>query len=134
METTSKTRRTRRYDSNAYRFIFPALRYAQSQFRPQAPPGATLREADAHITGQELVQGIRSYAHEQFGMLARTVFNSWGIFATEDFGNIVFELIERGEMKKTEDDCLEDFCDVYDFEEAFDDQSVIDVSRAFSRP
>ncbi len=125
MTTTTKTRK---YHPNAYRFIFPALRYSQELFRQSAGQGMT----DAHITGQELSHGIRLYAQEQFGMLARLVFNRWGIHTTEDFGKIVFELIERGDMKKTEDDCLSDFCDVYDFEEVFDDQYIVDVSRAFS--
>jgi len=132
MTTTSNTTIRRRYDSNAYRFIFPALRYSQNLFRHPPAAGVHFSEAEAHISGQELVNGIRQYALEQFGMLARTVFNSWGIFTTEDFGKIVFELIESGDMKKTDDDRLEDFCDVFDFEEAFDDQYVIDVSRAFS--
>lgn len=133
MKTTSKTTTRRRYDSNAYRFIFPALRYAQNLFRQSPAPGAAFSEAEAHITGQELVYGIRLYAQEQFGMLARTVFNSWGIHTTEDFGKIVFELIESGDMKKTEDDRLEDFCDIFNFEEVFDEQYVVDVSRAFSQ-
>ena len=133
MTTTSNPTHRRRYDSNAYRFIFPALRYAQDLFRQPPAPGAALPEADAHITGQELVYGIRLYAQEQFGMLARTVFNSWGIHTTDDFGRIVFELIESGDMKKTDDDRLEDFCNLYDFTEVFDEQYVVDVSRAFSK-
>jgi uncharacterized repeat protein (TIGR04138 family) len=129
MTTTAKSQK---YHPQAYRFIFPALKYSQDLFRRPSAPGMKISEAEAHISGQELVHGIRLYAQEQFGLLARLVFNRWGIHTTEDFGKIVFELIEQGEMKKTEDDSLGDFCDVYDFEEVFDGQYIVDVSRAFS--
>ncbi len=129
MTTTAKTQK---YHPQAYRFIFPALKYSQDLFRRPLGSDLNFTEAEAHISGQELVHGIRLYAQEQFGMLARLVFNSWGIYTTEDFGKIVFELIESGEMKKTEDDALGDFCNIYDFEEVFDEQYIVDVSRAFS--
>ena len=54
------------------------------------------------------------------------------VHTTEDFGRIVFELVERGEMKKTDQDSLDDFCDIYKFDEVFDEQYIVDVSRAFS--
>ena len=86
----------------------------------------------AHISGQELLEGIRELALERFGLMTRAVFHSWGIHSTDDFGRMVFELIERGEMKKTEGDQLSDFLDVYDFTDAFERQYPIDVSRAFT--
>jgi uncharacterized repeat protein (TIGR04138 family) len=66
-----------------------------------------------------LCEAIRQYAVEEFGYLAKSVLNSWGIYKTRDFGNIVFNLIEIGRMKKTREDRLEDFDDVYDFDAAF---------------
>ncbi len=89
-------------------------------------------EKQVHISGPELLEGIREYALEEFGLMARTVFHCWSIHTTEDFGRIVFDLIERGEMSKTDGDQLSDFSDVYDFEEALDNQYRINVSRAFS--
>ena len=86
----------------------------------------------AHITGPELLEGIREFALEQFGLMARTVFHCWSIHATDDFGRMVFDLIERGEMRKTDSDQLSDFSDVFDFEDALDNQYHIDVSHAFS--
>lgn len=133
MTTTSHTTNARKkYHPNAYRFIFPALKYSQERFRQPEIFGGEPVDSETHISGQELVHGIRLYASDQFGLLARTVFNSWGIHTTEDFGRIVFELIDRGEMKKTEQDSIHDFCDLYDFEEVFDEQYIVDVSKAFS--
>ncbi len=73
-----------------------------------------------HISGQELLEGIRAYALEQFGPMARTVLNYWGIRDTTDFGKIVFALVEAGLMQKCEEDSIEDFRGGFDFQEAFD--------------
>ncbi len=120
-----------RYHQNAYRFVFEALQYTQERLDRKRQTSEA-DEVDAHISGQELLSGIRDLALEQFGMLASTVFRRWGIRATEDFGRIVFELVERGEMRKTDRDQLSDFCDVFDFEETFDNDYTIDTGRAFS--
>lgn len=72
-------------------------------------------EESLHVTGPELLAGIRELGLRRFGLLARDVFAYWGIKSTRDFGCVVFELIERGEMRKTDDDQLEDFDDVYCF-------------------
>lgn len=118
-----------RYHPNAYQFIFSALRFTQEKL------GRAKYEEiggdEAHISGQELLEGVRGLALRQFGLLSQTVFHQWGIEHTEDFGRIVFELIERGEMKKTDRDHLSDFFDVYDFETVFDHEYVIDTNRAF---
>lgn len=118
-----------RFHPNAYRFMFAALRRSQQNLGRSQAHGPD--DDRAHISGPELLEGIREYAQEQFGLLARTVFHCWGIHSTDDFGRMVFELIERGEMRKTENDQLADFFDIYDFTEAFDRQYPIDVSRAF---
>ena len=119
-----------RYHKNAYQFVFQALQYTQERLDRKRSMSEE-DEDEAHISGQELLSGVRDLALEQFGMLARTVFKRWGIRATEDFGRIVFELVERGEMRKTDRDQLSDFCDVFDFEEAFDHDYAIDTSSAF---
>ncbi len=69
------------------------------------------------MSGQELCEAIRRYALEQYGYLAKNVLNSWGVHSTSDFGNIVFNLIEIKQMKKTSNDRREDFDDVFDFDE-----------------
>ena len=113
---------------NAYRFLFAALRRTQDNLGRAQASG----DEQAHISGQELLEGIREYALEQFGLLTLTVFHTWGIYTTDDFGRMVFELIERGEMRKTDQDHLADFSDLYDFEEVFNQQYRINVSLAFS--
>jgi uncharacterized repeat protein (TIGR04138 family) len=104
-----------------------------TQERLSRPQASGPDDESAHITGQELTAGFRDYASRSFGMLAATVLRSWGIRTTEDIGRIVFELIDRGEMKKTERDQLSDFSHLYDFDEAFVEDYVIDVQKAFRR-
>ncbi|MCA8987561.1 MAG: hypothetical protein KDA78_07970 [Planctomycetaceae bacterium] len=118
------------YHHNAYEFVFDALRYTQDMLdRGRLQEG--MSEESAHISGGELLEGIRLMALERYGLMTQSVFASWGVNTTEDFGKIVFDLIERGEMKKTERDSLSDFCNVYDFQEAFNRDYLIDVSEAF---
>ena len=73
-------------------------------------------EPERHVTGQQLCGAIRSLALEQYGYMAKCVLNSWGVHQTGDFGNIVFNLIKIGQMKKTDHDKLEDFENVFDFD------------------
>ncbi len=73
-------------------------------------------ESERHVTGQQLCGAIRSLALEQYGYMAKCVLNSWGVYQTVDFGNIVFNLIKIGQMKKTDRDKLEDFENVFDFD------------------
>ncbi|MDT8341415.1 MAG: hypothetical protein RQ751_07880 [Longimicrobiales bacterium] len=73
-----------------------------------------------HISGRELAEGVREVALERFGLMARTVLNHFGIRSTGDVGEVVFALVESGVLVKQEDDHLEDFQDVYDFEEVFE--------------
>ena len=120
-----------RYKFDAYLFVFEALRYAQVVLglgRPcDSEPAAALepeegeeeRGPQRHVTGQELCEAIRRYALEQYGYMAKTVLNSWGIHCTGDFGEIVFSLIRIGKMRKTREDRREDFDDVYCFDNAF---------------
>lgn len=73
-----------------------------------------------HVTGQELSEGCRRRALELYGPLARTVLEYWGITSTEDIGEIVFNLIEAKQLTKTDQDCKQDFKNVFDFVEAFE--------------
>src|SRR2546429_1947139 len=72
-----------------------------------------------HVTGPELLDGVRRYALKEFGPMVITVFDNWGVRSCEDIGNIVFNLIGAGVFGKTEEDSIEDFKNVYDFKEAF---------------
>ncbi len=102
-----------RYHRDAYAFVREALDYTQK--RVGRANGGKLR----HVTGQELLEGIREFALQQFGPMTLTVFEEWGIRQCSDFGEIVFNLIEAGVLSKTESDSRADFAQGYDFEEAF---------------
>jgi len=100
-----------RYAAQAYYFIFDALDYTIQRMRKMR-----------HVTGRELLEGIRLYATEHFGFLARTVLGEWGVRSTADLGEIVFNLVSAGLLSRTEKDTRDDFEGVYDFEEAFDSE------------
>lgn len=111
-----------RYAYEAYEFVFQALDHTQKQLGRVAPPdpGGGELSADSvhHVKGFELVEGIRSLALQEFGLMARTVFHMWGIHQTVDFGRIVFNLVEADLMSSTPEDSLADFEEVFDFQEA----------------
>ncbi len=107
-----------RFHADAYRFIFEALNHTQKVL--DRPATEDYDDERAHISGRELMIGVKDLALERYGLLASNVFAHWGVRSTADFGRIVFEMIERGEMRKTERDQLSDFIDVYDFDEALD--------------
>jgi uncharacterized repeat protein (TIGR04138 family) len=73
-----------------------------------------------HITGKELIDEIIDRALEEFGYMARTVFAEWGITRTDDIGEIVFIMVENGVLSAREEDSLDDFKGVYDFETVFE--------------
>lgn len=102
-----------RYDRAAYLFVREALEFTQK--RVQRAAKGRLR----HVTGQELLEGIRAYALEEFGPMAKLVLNEWGIHTCEDFGEIVFNMVDAQVLAKTDQDSREDFRDGYDFDEAF---------------
>jgi uncharacterized repeat protein (TIGR04138 family) len=102
-----------RYARDAYVFLRDSLDFTTKQ--QKKIKGATVR----HVAGPELLEGVRQYALREFGPMVMTVFSSWGIHCCEDIGHMVFNLIEAGVFGKTEEDSLEDFKNVYDFETAF---------------
>jgi len=103
-----------RYDKGAYHFMRRALDHTLKQVMESESI-----QTGRHVSGQELCDGIREFALEQYGPMAMTLLNNWGIRSTEDFGEIVFNLVEYGVFGKTEKDSREDFKTVFDFEEAF---------------
>jgi uncharacterized repeat protein (TIGR04138 family) len=128
----------RRYRLDAYMFVFEALGYAQDVMgmgtESTSEPIAEIVEEDdeldgpqRHVSGQELCEAIRRFALQQYGLMAKTVLGSWGIHKTGDFGEIVFNLIRIGRMRKTPHDRREDFDDVYDFETALREEFKIQM-------
>ena len=102
-----------RYHRDGYIFLRDALDFTTKQ--QKKVKGVSVR----HVTGPELLDGVRQYALKEFGPMVMTVFDSWGIDSCEDVGHMVFNLIGAGIFGKTEQDSIEDFKNVYDFEEAF---------------
>ena len=102
-----------RYPREAYHFVRDALTVAQRML------GRKEEGDESHLTGQELCEAIRIHALHQFGYLALTVLHAWGVRETDDFGEIVYNLIDVQLMNKSETDRREDFHAVYDFEQAF---------------
>jgi uncharacterized repeat protein (TIGR04138 family) len=102
-----------RYQRDAYVFLRDALDFTTKQ--QKKIKGATVR----HVTGPELLGGVRQYALKEFGPMVLTVFDNWGIHSCEDIGNMVFNLIGAGIFGKTEEDSIKDFKNVYAFDEAF---------------
>lgn len=102
-----------RYDEHAYFFLRDALEHTIKLFsKPVEGP-------KRHVSGQELLEGIRQYAIQEYGPMAKTVLNRWGIHETADFGALVFNLVDKGVLGKTDEDKPEDFENGYDFNEAF---------------
>ena len=95
-----------RYAIEAYVFVFEALPVAQE-----------LAGVERHVTGRQLLDGILELARRRYGRLAKAVFTSWGVKTTDDFGAVVFNLVDAGLMSKTEDDTIEEFRAVYSFDQ-----------------
>ena len=102
-----------RYQLDGYIFLRDALDFTTKQ--QKKVKGVSVR----HVTGPELLDGVRQYALKEFGPMVMTVFDSWGIRSCEDIGHMVFNLIAAGVFGNTEEDSIEHFKSVYDFAEAF---------------
>jgi uncharacterized repeat protein (TIGR04138 family) len=102
-----------RYPYDAYRFVREALDHTQKTATKDT------RGRPRHVTGQELLSGIREHALAQFGPMAMTVLAEWGIHRCSDFGEIVFNMVENELLAKTDKDSRADFASAYDFDEAF---------------
>jgi uncharacterized repeat protein (TIGR04138 family) len=96
------------YPIEAYLFVLEALFHTRKKLK-----------REKHVSGQELLEGIRDLALSRYGSMTKMVFEHWGIKRTIDFGKIVFNMVYEKILSKTKDDKLDDFNDVYDFDEAF---------------
>ena len=112
-----------RYPIDAFHFVRRGLDYTvhRTHKNPERLP-----ENQRHVSGRQLSQGLREFAIEQYGALARTVLQRWRINRTEDFGRVVFAMVEGGLMQATEADTVRDFDSVFCFDEAFDTSIRLD--------
>ena len=103
-----------RYAKRAYYFVRQALDHTLNHVKQQHASNSP------HVTGKELLEGIREYALDQYGPMAKTLLDAWNIKCCRDFGDIVFHLVEAGVLGKTDNDSPEDFAEGYNFKEAFE--------------
>lgn len=124
------------YPQNAFEFVRQGLEHtARIHHGVQtpahtdgSPDGTAVQEAaeddttssGRHVSGQQLCLGLKDLAIRKYGRLARLVLSRWSIRRTDDFGRIVFAMIDAGLMRKTDSDRLDDFSNVFDFEDAFE--------------
>jgi uncharacterized repeat protein (TIGR04138 family) len=114
---------TSQYPPQAFVFVQQGLDYTVRRIHGPPPEERGVDPAacgSRHVSGAQLCQGLRDYALDRYGLLARAVLRRWHIHRCEDFGRIVFAMIEAGIMQKTEEDTLRDFEEVFDFDQAFD--------------
>jgi len=111
-----------RYREDAYIFVMEALEFTQKKYK-----------CTKHVRGEEMLQGMKELLLNKFGPMTLTVLKHWGINNTEDFGNIVFNLVENRVLSKTEDDNIEEFRDGYDFGEVFDSGYRKQLAKKISR-
>jgi uncharacterized repeat protein (TIGR04138 family) len=118
-----------RYAYEAYEFVFAALTHTQKMLGRNPAASDPVKEEEYHVSGQQLLLGVRDLALREFGLMARTVFRLWGINQTDDFGEIVFNLVEANLMSKTSQDDRRDFHAVYDLDEALERNYRIEVPQ-----
>ncbi len=123
--------RDARYAYEAYEFVFAALSHTQRLLN-RVPRDAeeAASEPQYHVSGRELLEGVRDLALREFGLMARVVFRMWGINRTADFGEIVFNLVSENLMSKSEQDDRADFHDVFDLDQALRDGFKLELGEA----
>jgi uncharacterized repeat protein (TIGR04138 family) len=104
-----------RYKKEAYFFVYDSLQYTVEKMGRE-----NQTREKRHISGRDLLSGISDFAIKQYGPLTLEVFAHWGVYKTRDFGEMVFNLVSAELMSKTENDCIDDFVDIYDFAQEFD--------------
>ncbi|GAB4244929.1 MAG: hypothetical protein OHK005_10040 [Candidatus Methylacidiphilales bacterium] len=105
--------RDARYDARAYAFVRDGLDYTIKMLK-RSQSGTS-----RHVSGAELLEGLRKFTLSEFGPMGKLVLNEWGIHACEDFGNIVFSLVNHGVLGKSEADRPDDFSPGFSFDDAF---------------
>lgn len=115
-----KLARSSGYPVGAFVFVQRGLEYTVQRTHGPIDEDDEPAVGTRHVSGRQLCEGLRDFAIEEYGLLARTVLRRWRIRSCKDFGHIVFAMIEAGMMHKTDNDSLEDFAGVFDFEQAFD--------------
>ena len=111
-----------RYKEDAYQFLMESLAFTQRKFR-----------CAKHVTGEQLLEGLKELLMQKFGPMTMNVLEYWGIKSTEDFGNIVFNLVDNKVLSKTENDDIRNFQNAYDFREVFHEGYRKQLAKKISR-
>ena len=114
--------RDSRYREDSYAFVMDALKYTQKKYK-----------SHKHVSGDQMLNGIKELLMKKFGPMTMTVLKHWGITNTEDFGNIIFNLVENEILTKTEEDDVASFKDGYDFHEIFNTGYRKQLNKKISR-
>lgn len=120
--------RDHRFSRNAYYFVLDALDYTMSHLGKDQLTGE-----DRHVGGRELLHFIQDFASDQFGPMAPIVFEQWGIRGSEDFGEIVFNLIDAELLSRRPSDSRLDFVEGFDFQAVFDERHRKTLDRIAQR-
>lgn len=111
-----------RYKPDAYAFIMEALSYTQKKYK-----------LTTHVSGPQLLRGVKDLLLEKYGPMAKTLLDHWGISKTDDFGHIVFHLVDNKVLTKTEEDRIDHFRNGYDFKEVFEQGYRKKLAQKISR-
>jgi uncharacterized repeat protein (TIGR04138 family) len=122
-------KRDQRYERDAYLFVKDALDHTQ---KLKGKPAKT--EQPRHVTGQELLEGIRAYGLSQYGPMLATLLETWGVRSSTDFGEIVFNMVEHALLSKTDNDSRADFQNGYAFHTAFREPFLPAAKKSLSAP
>ncbi|MDH4210609.1 MAG: hypothetical protein OEV79_04105 [candidate division WOR-3 bacterium] len=112
-----------RYSVDAYLFALEALDHTRHELG-----------LSGHVTGRQLLEGIRNLALKRYGAMTKMVFEHWGVTNTLDFGNIVINMVNEHILSKTPEDSIDDFKDVYDFEDVFVQKYHPDIEKSRRNP
>ena len=113
-----------RFTAEAYAFVFQSLDYTMQ----------VIKGKRTHVTGQELLEGIRQLGQKEFGRLAPMVFKAWGVQKSRDFGDIVWNLVNSGIMGKRDEDSVDDFDGGFDMDTAFDKDEPLSSDGGGHKP
>lgn len=119
-----------RYPLDAFLFVQRGLDHTVRAIHGEPDDDESLlledpAQSSRHVSGAQLCEGLREYTLQQYGLMSATVLRHWGICRCEDFGKIVFAMVESGMMHKTEGDTIHDFENLFDFREAFGPQALV---------
>jgi uncharacterized repeat protein (TIGR04138 family) len=99
--------------SDAYHFVQEGLNHTLKSLKRGG------QHTHRHVSGQELLHGLREFALKEYGPMSKAVLNEWGIKTTDDIGQIVFNLVNASVLGKNDTDSPNDFKNVFTFDDAF---------------